>query len=135
MKLSDRDLKRLLGVHAELQAVIAQAAADCSDELFVVTEGVRSYERQCQLFVEGKSKTMNSRHLTGHAVDLAVWIDKDEDKVVDTEELSWKFEAYKNLADIVKAAAEKLGVEIVWGGDFRNFKDGPHFELSRKVYR
>ena len=23
---------------------------------------------------------------------------------------------------------------ITWGGDFRSFKDGPHFELNRKEY-
>jgi peptidoglycan L-alanyl-D-glutamate endopeptidase CwlK len=25
-------------------------------------------------------------------------------------------------------------VPIVWGGDWRTFKDGPHFELDRRKY-
>jgi hypothetical protein len=34
----------------------------------------------------------------------------------------------------VKAAAEELGVALDWGGDWKKFKDGPHFELDRNVY-
>ena len=71
---------------------------------------------------------------SGHAVDLAVWVDLDADKVVDVNELSWKFSFYKELADHVKEVAAELGVAIVWGGDWTTFKDGPHFELDRRKY-
>lgn len=77
---------------------------------------------------------MNSRHLTGHAVDLAVWYDRDADRVVDADELSWKFADYQKLADLVKTTAARLGVPIVWGGDWAQFRDGPHFELDRRHY-
>jgi len=77
---------------------------------------------------------MNSRHLTGHAVDLAIWADEDADKVVDANELSWKFQHYQELAEVMKKAAQELGIALIWGGDWTTFKDGPHFELDRKVY-
>ena len=134
MKLDDRSLKRLAGVHKDLARVIEEAALISEDDKFIVTEGMRTRERQAELFLAKKSTTMNSRHLTGHAVDLAVWYDKDEDKVVDADELSWKFADYKKLADLVKEVAAHLGIPVVWGGDWTTFKDGPHFELDRKVY-
>lgn len=134
MMLDERSMRRLVGVHPALVSVVLKAAELADDETFVVTEGPRTYDRQLELFKAKKSKTMNSRHLTGHAVDLACWFDKDADKVVDANELSWKFADYQNLAAVVKDAASRLGVQIVWGGDWTTFKDGPHFELDRKVY-
>lgn len=130
-ELDARSLSRLNGVHPDLAAIVKLAARDAS---FIVTEGVRTKERQLELFLAKKSQTMNSRHLTGHAVDLAIWADTNADKVVGVNELSWKFQHYQELADFVKKAAQELGVAIVWGGDWVSFKDGPHFELDRKVY-
>ena len=86
IKLNETSKKRLVGVHPDLQKVINKAA-ELSDIKFVVTEGLRSVERQRQLVKAGASKTMNSRHITGHAVDLAVWIDTDNDGVVDNGEI------------------------------------------------
>ncbi len=134
MQLDERSLRRLVGVHADLVAVIKEAAANADDETFIVTEGPRTYQRQLELFTAKKSKTMNSRHLTGHAVDLACWYDKDKDRVVDVDELSWKFADYQKLSEQVKETAAHLGIAIVWGGDWTTLKDGPHFELDRKVY-
>ena len=139
MILSAKDLQKLHTLHPDLQAVIVEAAANCEEESFIVTEGVRTKERQVELYFAKKSKTMDSRHFAGadglsRAVDLAVWYDRDEDKVVDADELSWKFSDYEKLAQVVKGAAKKLGVPIVWGGDWKSFKDGPHFELDRKEY-
>ena len=104
------------------------------DKGFVVTEGLRTLERQKELLATGKSQTLKSRHLTGHAVDLAVWYDKDLDKVLDADEISWKFPDYKALSEVVKAAAEQLGIPIEWGGDWVSFKDGPHFQLPFASY-
>lgn len=134
MILDDRSLRRLVGVHPDLVAVVKEAAANADDEAFIVTEGPRTYQRQLELFTAKKSKTMNSRHLTGHAVDLACWYDRDADRVVDVDELSWKFSDYQKLAALVKEVAARLGVPIVWGGDWTTLKDGPHFELDRKTY-
>jgi peptidoglycan LD-endopeptidase CwlK len=133
IELNATSLKRFEGVHPDLVAVVKHAAG-LSDLLFVVTEGLRSLERQKQLVAEGKSQTMKSRHLTGHAVDLAVWFDRDADKVVDVDEISWKFEFYKQLADTVKRAAQELGIVIEWGGDWKTLVDGPHFQLTWEQY-
>lgn len=122
-KLSKRSLTALEGVHPDLVAVVKRAI-EITEVDFVVTEGCRTAARQAQLFAAGASTTMNSRHLTGHAVDLAAWVG----------EIRWDWPLYTKLAAAMKAAASELGVPIVWGGDWKSFKDGPHFELDRKVY-
>jgi peptidoglycan L-alanyl-D-glutamate endopeptidase CwlK len=76
---------------------------------------------------------MNSRHLTGHAVDLGYWLD-DGDGVPENGEIRWDWPLYAQLASAVKAAARQCGVPITWGGDWPSFPDGPHFELDRGKY-
>lgn len=123
-KLSKRSLKAMEGVHPALVTVV-QRAIQITDVDFVVTEGLRTKARQVELVRAGASQTLNSRHLTGHAVDLAAWVDGRVD---------WSWPLYARLASAMKAAAKELNVPIVWGGDWKRFKDGPHFELDRKVY-
>ena len=123
-KLSKRSLSRLEGVHKDLVQVV-KLAIELTEVDFGVTEGVRTIERQRELFAKGASKTMNSRHLTGHAVDLVAYVGS---------EARWDWPLYHKIADAMKRAANSLGVPIVWGGDWKSFKDGPHFELDRKVY-
>lgn len=135
MILNERSEKNLVGVHPQLVRVVRRAAETCTDEHgFVVTEGVRTLAKQKEYFAAGKSQTMKTRHLTGHAVDLAVWEDRDLDKVVDADEISWKFPAYKALSDLMKEAAAELGIPIEWGGDWVSFKDGPHYQLPWTAY-
>jgi len=117
--LGARSLSRLTGVHPDLVKVV-QLAIRKSDLDFAVLEGVRTIDRQRQLFAQKATKTMNSRHLTGHAVDLAPVINGD---------VSWDWPLYNRLAKTVKASAAELGVPLTWGGDWRTFKDGPHWEL------
>lgn len=92
---------------------------------FGITEGLRTLERQKELFESGKSQTMNSRHLRGLAVDIAIFIDG---------KANWDFPNYKLVADHIKEVAKELNVPIQWGGDWISFKDGPHFELHRSKY-
>ena len=122
--LGQRSLSRLEGVHPDLVRVVKKAAA-LSDLDFTVLEGIRSVERQKQLVSQGASKTMNSRYITGHAVDLAPMI---------AGEVRWDWPLYHKLAKIVKAAAADEKVPLQWGGDWRAFKDGPHWELPWKFY-
>ena len=122
--LGQRSLSRLEGVHPDLVRVVKKAAA-LSDLDFTVLEGIRSVERQKQLVSQGASKTMNSRHITGHAVDLAPMI---------AGEVRWDWPLYHKLAKIVKSAAADEKVPLQWGGDWRAFKDGPHWELPWKFY-
>lgn len=120
-KLSFRSRQRLSGVHPDLVAVVHRAI-EITEQDFSVIEGIRNIERQKQLVKNGDSKTLNSRHLTGHAVDLAPY------------PLSWDWEYFYPIADAMKAAAEELDVALEWGGDWKSFPDGPHFQLSRKKY-
>ena len=112
------------GVHPDLVKVVL-LAIQLTDVDFGVTEGLRTIENQREYVAKGASKTMNSRHLTGHAVDLVAYIGA---------EVRWDWPLYHKIADAMKRAANSLNVPIVWGGDWKSFKDGPHFELDRKVY-
>lgn len=123
-KLGVRSQSRLKGVHPELAAVVARAI-QISDVDFTVLEGLRSEKRQRELVKAGASRTMNSRHLTGHAVDLGAIVGG---------KVRWDWPLYHKIAAAMKEASAYLGVPIVWGGDWRTFKDGPHFELDRKKY-
>lgn len=138
MILSPASEKRLLGVHPDLVRVI-RTAASATSLPFIVTEGLRTYQRQKQLVAAGASRTLASRHLSGHAVDLAVVLpfeDRDGDGVDDDgiHGLRWDWPLYRRLATEVKRAAAECRVPIVWGGDWRTFKDGPHYELPVKLY-
>ena len=124
-KYSARSLKNLNGVHPDLRRVIDRALLDSPLD-FVVIEGLRTKERQKELVASGASKTMNSRHLTGHAVDLV--------PIGPNGKAAFDWPLYDKLGPAVKAAAEKEDVALDWGGDWTSFKDGPHFELDRKVY-
>lgn len=122
--LSKRSEMRLAGVHPDLVRVVHAALAQSAVD-FAVVEGLRTQQRQAELMKVGATRTLNSRHLTGHAVDLAPVIDGD---------VRWDWPPFHDIARAMKRAAGELGVPIVWGGDWRTFKDGPHFELDRSAY-
>lgn len=122
--LSKRSMDRMTGVHPDMVKVV-KLAITLTEIDFGVIEGLRTVERQRELVVKGASKTMNSRHLTGHAVDLVAYVGS---------EVRWDWPLYPKIAEAMKRAANALGVPIVWGGDWKSFKDGPHFELDRKAY-
>lgn len=123
MKLNVRSEKNLTGVHDKLQAVIRLAAVEPPYD-FVVTEGLRTLERQKQMVAEKKSQTLKSRHLTGHAVDLAIIIDN---------KANWEVPKYRELHACIQKAADDLGVKIRWGGTF-SFVDAVHWELDANVF-
>lgn len=123
-RLSARSLSRLEGVHPDLVKVVHLALTKTPID-FMVTEGLRTRERQKQLVASGASRTMNSRHLTGHAVDLAAWVGGT---------VAWDWPLYPKIAWAMKEAARELGIPIIWGGDWPKFRDGPHYELDRRMY-
>lgn len=92
---------------------------------FRVVEGLRTKERQAQLVAAGASQTMNSRHLTGHAVDLAPLV---------SGQVRWDWPLFYPLADALKQSADVIGVDVEWGGDWKKWKDGPHWQLSWSKY-
>lgn len=121
-KLGIRSAQSLSGVHPDLVSVV-EAAIKITEVDFSVIEGIRSLDRQKQLLKDGKSTTLNSRHITGHAVDMVPY-------PVDWEDLK----RFEKMAKAMKRSAKDLDIPIVWGGDWKKFYDAPHFELDRKVY-
>jgi len=133
VKLTPKDEAHLKKVHPDLARVIRRAAAmwPHKDQEFFITCSLRTLEEQKKLFAAGATRTMNSRHLPhktdklSRAVDLAVKVNG---------ELRWDWPLYAQMAKTVKAAAKAEKVPITWGGDWKSFKDGPHFELSKASY-
>lgn len=156
--MDPRSESRLAGVHDDLARVVreAHAGTPVDGASFVVTEGRRTAARQLELFKSGASLTMHSRHLTGHAVDLAA-------TVGGPTRIQWKLELYYRLALAMREAAVRLAVPVVWGGCWqplaalgtaeddiaraveaygarsraagqKSLVDGPHFELAREAY-
>lgn len=117
--------ERLEGVHQDLRKVFYEAIGGSPYD-FSITEGLRTYKRQKMLVEAGKSKTMNSRHLTGHAVDFCIIIDG---------KASWDVPKYKEVATHIKAVADKLEIPIVCGVDWKGFVDAVHIELDRQHYK
>lgn len=123
-RLSSRSRTRLQGVHPALMAVV-EAAIVRTPVDFMITEGVRTAARQAALVKAGASRTTRSRHLTGHAVDVAALVDG---------QVRWDWPLYGRIAEAFKAAALDLKTPLIWGGDWKTLRDGPHFELDRKVF-
>ncbi|UOF77240.1 l alanyl d glutamate peptidase endolysin [Caudoviricetes sp.] len=104
--------------------MVVEGALEISKVDFCVTEGLRTLKKQEQLYKTGASKTMNSRHLTGHAVDLAPYIGG---------QVRFDWPPFYEIARAMKTVAEDLEVDLEWGGSWK-FKDGPHFQLSWAKY-
>ena len=122
-RFSQGSIEKLKGVHPDL-IKIASLAIKLSAVDFKITEGLRLMERQRQLLREGKTRTLFSRHITGHAVDVMACVKGEE----------WEFKHYKEIARAFKAAALQLDLKVEWGGDWATFKDGPHFQLPKNLY-
>jgi len=122
--LGTRSKQRLQGVHPDLVRVVERAIFMTTVD-FTVLEGMRTLERQKKLLAKGATTTLNSRHLTGHAVDLGAWVDGT---------VRWDWPLYHKIADAMKGAARAEDVKLDWGGDWKSFPDGPHFQLNWEHY-
>ena len=122
--LGKRSRSRLQGVHPDLIIVMA-TAIQRTDIDFAVIEGLRTLKRQKELLAQGASKTLKSRHLTGHAVDIAPYVNG---------EIRWDWPLYHRLAKTIKQAAHDCDIQVEWGGDWTTFPDGPHWQLPKKGY-
>lgn len=120
----ERSLKNLENVHPDLVKVMKESIKDSPLD-FAIIEGVRSKERQVQLYNEGKSKTLLGRHIEGMAIDLMVYVNGKG---------TWEFKYYTTVAEHIEKKAKELGIDITWGGRWRSIVDGPHYELSKKSY-
>jgi peptidoglycan L-alanyl-D-glutamate endopeptidase CwlK len=127
MILNDTSKRRLKGVHPDLVRVVHRCVKDWKDSEtgFIITCGPRTLEEQRVLKAKGASKTLRSRHIPAangfaHAVDFACTI---------RGQVRWDWPLYSKLAKAMKAAAKAEGVPLEWGGDWKTFVDGPHFQL------
>lgn len=149
--LGNLSRQNLVGVHPDLVRVVLRAIEITAHD-FQVYDGVRTIEEQAALVASGASKTMESRHLTGHAVDLVPVVNG---------KLRWEIVPCCAIAEAVRSAAKELDIPIRWGGCWnarldlstsstedivagygercrrlgkRCFVDGPHFELPKSKY-
>ncbi len=119
-KFSKRSLDNLAGVATPLQLIVSRALL-YSEVDFGVIEGIRTVERQQEMVAKGSSKTMNSYHLTGKAVDLMAYKNGKG---------SWDLALYVKINEAMQRAASELGFTITWGGSWKTLVDGPHFQLE-----
>lgn len=132
MKLRPVDEQKLRGVHPDLVKVVYRAAELMKDPKlgFIITCGTRTVAEQRVLVAKGASRTMNSRHIPGKdgyakAVDFACTLEG---------KLRWDWPLYNKLSVVVKQAAKDVGIPVEWGGDWKSFKDGPHYQLPVSKY-
>ena len=126
-RFSRRSQRRLKRIHPELRRLLNTALPYLPYDV-AITCGMRSLALQRELVARGASRTLRSKHLrqrdgTAHAVDT-MCIEPN------TGQGTWDAEAYAKNAVVLKAIAAREGISIRWGGDFRNFFDGPHVELK-----
>lgn len=135
-KLSQRSLSRLVGVNEDLVSVVKRAI-EISEVDFMVVEGIRTKQRQEELYAQGRTKpgkvvtwTMKSKHIDGLAVDIAP-CNKDGS-------INWNdLKMFDKMADAMFKAAKELNINIRWGRDWdmdgirgeKGETDSPHFEL------
>lgn len=146
--LSQRSINNLVGVDKRLVQVV-HLAIELTKVDFAVIEGVRTPQRQRELFDKGASQVREGgTHVQGRAVDLMAYID---------DRASWELNLYDDIADAMKAAAIEFDVPLRWGAAWtvsdirkwqgtmesamnsyiderrrqgkRPFIDGPHFEI------
>ena len=125
------DPKRLLDhVDSRLRRLMIEAHKD-SPLNFRITHGLRTPEEQQTLYNQGRTtagkivtNTLESKHLTGLAVDIYV--------TPSAGRKPWDERDFKIVGEHVKMKAEQLGIPIRWGGDFRSFKDYPHYEIYER---
>jgi len=132
VKFNQASENRLKRLHPDLLRVVRRMQRLNKDSDFgaVVTCTVRTVSEQKLLVKSGASKTMNSRHIPGKdgyakAIDFAVTL---------KGKVRWDWPLYQRLAGLMKEAAKLENIPITWGGDWKSFKDGPHFELNKIKY-
>ena len=123
-QLGSKSIRRMQGVNPDLVRVV-ERAIELTEIDFTVLEGLRTRERQEALVKAGASKTLRSRHLTGHAVDLAALV---------VGRVVWNTGPYFKIERAIKTAAGELGIAIEWGGDWKSFRDYVHWQLPHDKY-
>ena len=119
-KLSKRSMRELIGVHPMLAFVVMEAIKITKQD-FMVLDGTRTTPEQRKLVERGVSKTMDSYHLYGDAVDLVAYVNGKP---------TWEEKYYKEIAIAMERAAEMHNIDgIDWGYDLWEW-DMAHFQLT-----
>lgn len=103
--LGKQSESNLIGVNPKLICCVRYAIKR-SEQDFSVFEGLRSLERQKALVASGASRTLQSYHLTGNAVDLVPYVGG---------RLQWQMPLCLKVARWMREASVSLSVPIVWG--------------------
>lgn len=130
MKYYEKTKHRLKGVNPKLVALVQRVHAMNLPFDLSISEGLRTLEKQKQYFREGKTKTLNSRHLSGNAFDIYPIVDN---KIPPANHSSWL-----ELNKAIKQAAKEFGYkdsEWTWGGTWKSFKDMPHYQWNTDEYK
>ena len=133
-KFSKKSLKKLEGLHPNLQNFFMELIK-ISPYDFSITQGIRTTAEQNKLYQQGRTTPgkivtncdgykLKSSHQTksdglGHAGDIAVLVNN---------KITWSERYYKEVAMAARILMQKYNIE--WGGDWKNFKDLPHFEYK-----
>lgn len=119
---------------ANLHPTVRQKAWDAifglwqQDICVLITQGYRSIAEQNDLYAQGRTKpgkiVTNARggqshHNYGLAIDFALYTKDGKDVTWDDSSAEWK-----QVVQVFKSKG------FAWGGDFRTFKDTPHFEMT-----
>lgn len=137
MIFSKRSTDNLKGVHPLLIEVMNEAIKNPPYD-FTITEGVRSTQRQQELYAQGRTKpgtvvtnvdgvVNKSNHQPkadgmGYAVDLYPYVGGKVD-VNAVKEL-------KAIGEHIVKVAKAMKINVEWGGHWTGFKDYPHFQLN-----
>ncbi len=145
--LSDASIEKMKGVHPKLIELMKKAIGDSPYD-FKIVQGLRTAEYQNSLYQQGRTKSgkivtkldgynRKSNHQAksdgyGHAVDIAVCGQYDQNGNYVKCTTDAEMFDNKKLVEIskhIKAVAKDMGLEIVWGGDWKTLYDTPHYEL------
>ena len=145
--LSDASIEKMKGVHPKLIELMKKAISDSPYD-FKIVQGLRTAEYQNSLYQQGRTKpgkivtkldgyNRKSNHQAksdgyGHAVDIAVCGQYDQNGNYVKCTTDAEMFDNKKLVEIskhIKAVAKDMGLEIVWGGEWKTLYDTPHYEL------
>lgn len=124
-QFSERSLERMEGVDPRLKEIAKHAITISKIDFGIPADGgLRTAERQAELFATGKSKAdgvkNKSRHQSGNALDVYAYVEG---------KASWEKEHLAMVAAAMLQSASILGYKLEWGGLWKSFVDMPHFQI------
>ena len=124
-KLGKKSMGQLVGLYPDLSFAVTEAIKITAQD-FMAFDGVRSTAQQRKLVAKGASKTMDSYHLYGLAVDLVPYINGQP---------RWEEKPCKVINKAMNSVIKAHGLAIDWGYGMWGW-DMPHYQLTgmKKVY-